>query len=681
MKRMDRVLRLANSKKKLFLALFLVSVTIGLFYPVILSAAGRSGVVSGKKVTSTPHIVSTSPSQNQLNVVASTNISVTFDVDMNSSTIDSSTFIVNARSTGRHQGTITYDGITETATLDPTEDFAPGEVVTVVLTTGIQSSEGTPLQKTYSWSFTVLAINGTGTFAPHVDYPVGDGCPYSVFAGDLDSDGDLDLATANPWGGTVSVLLNNGDATFSPSADYPAGAYPNFVFAADLDSDGDLDLATANPNIGIVSVLLNNGNATFNPHTEYPVSGNPWSVFAADLDADGDLDLATANGASNTVSVLLNNGDATFSPHTDYPVGGTSYSIFAADLDGDGDLDLVTANYQSHNVSVLLNNGNATFSSSTEYPVISGAAGSIFAADLDADGDIDLATANHAGNTVSVLLNNGNATFSPSTEYPVGGNNPHYIFAADLDGDGDIDLATANYESHNVSVLLNNGDATFSSSTEYPVGSSPSSVLAADLDADGDLDLATANRSGTVSVLINLLKDIAVINVVTSKTVVIQGNSVSIDVTVRNQGNVTETFDVTTYYNDIPIQTKTVTGLAPDQETTISFDWNTTGIAIGDYTISAYAHPLLGETETDDNTYIDGTVSIIHSCGDCNGDGQVGLADVVYLINYLFKGGPAPVPVVCVADVNADGQVGLVDVVYLINYVLKGGPPPGVCCQ
>jgi len=119
MKRMDKVLRRTKSKKKLFLALFLVSLTIGLFYSVILSAAERSGVVSELRVSSTPHIVSTSPSQNQLNVVASTNISVTFDVDMNSSTINNSTFIVNAQSTGKHLGTMTYDGLTKTATLNP----------------------------------------------------------------------------------------------------------------------------------------------------------------------------------------------------------------------------------------------------------------------------------------------------------------------------------------------------------------------------------------------------------------------------------------------------------------------------------------------------------------------------------------------------------------------------------
>ena len=61
--------------------------------------------------------------------------------------------------------------------------------------------------------------------------------------------------------------------------------------------------------------------------------------------------------------------------------------------------------------------------------------------------------------------------------------------------------------------------------------------------------------------------------------------------------------------------------------------------------------------------------------GDVNLDGQVSVSDIVYLINYLFKGGPAP-QIFIVADVNRDGRITVSDVVYLINYLFKGGPAP-----
>jgi len=63
-------------------------------------------------------------------------------------------------------------------------------------------------------------------------------------------------------------------------------------------------------------------------------------------------------------------------------------------------------------------------------------------------------------------------------------------------------------------------------------------------------------------------------------------------------------------------------------------------------------------------------------CGDTNGDGIIDLEDVLYLINYLYKGGPAPV-LLEAGDVDNNGTVELGDVLYLISYLYKGGPPPG----
>lgn len=65
--------------------------------------------------------------------------------------------------------------------------------------------------------------------------------------------------------------------------------------------------------------------------------------------------------------------------------------------------------------------------------------------------------------------------------------------------------------------------------------------------------------------------------------------------------------------------------------------------------------------------------------GDVNQNGGVDLADVVFLINYLFKNGPAPTYPPC-ADPNIDCSVSLVDVVYLINYLFRDGPDPQPGC-
>jgi len=70
-------------------------------------------------------------------------------------------------------------------------------------------------------------------------------------------------------------------------------------------------------------------------------------------------------------------------------------------------------------------------------------------------------------------------------------------------------------------------------------------------------------------------------------------------------------------------------------------------------------------------------VEVEELCGDVNGDKVVEIGDVVYLINYLYKSGPAPDPLE-LGDVNLDVVVDIGDVVYLINYLYKKGTPP---CQ
>jgi hypothetical protein len=457
-----------------------------------------------------PNIVAISPIQNELNVATNSNISVTFDIDMDQTTINESTFVVNGRSTGLHSGNISYNPVTRTATFNPDEDFTIGEIISISISDEIRSSGGTYLAENYSWNFVTMARWGSAIFEYSADYPtsefpVSDG-PVSVYAGLLNNDDDIDLAVANGMRNTVSVLYGNGDGTFQNYFEFPLPGTNGAVAVAGANLNGDsfLDLIVVSFSSNTITVLLNNGSGIFGSHQNYAAGQLPRSVYPADLDGDGDIDLAIGNENSDNVVVLFNSGDGTFTGLSAYAAGDDARSVCAADFDNDGDIDLATANSLSGNVSVLMNDGDGSFAGQILYPV-GLIPRSILSCDLNADGYSDLAVANAYDDNISILLNNGSGGFAAQSTYSIG----HYawpvsIFAADFDADGDLDLITANDQSNDVSLFLNNGAGAYSIDSSYTVDEYPYSVFSADFDADGDMDAVTANYVGqNISILLN----------------------------------------------------------------------------------------------------------------------------------------------------------------------------------
>lgn len=155
------------------------------------------------------------------------------------------------------------------------------------------------------------------------------------------------------------------------------------------------------------------------------------------------------------------------------------------------------------------------------------------------------------------------------------------------------------------------------------------------------------------------LHDIAITNTKTSKTIT-NDTIVYVNVTIENQGQTTETFNVTAYYDSIPIETKTVTNIPEGTSTVITFTWNTTAVPKGNYTISSTASIILGETDTADNTYIDGWV-LETILGDVNGDGQVNILDIS-LVAVSFRAEPGDPKWNPNADINNDNIVNILDI-------------------
>jgi uncharacterized protein (DUF2141 family) len=173
------------------------------------------------------------------------------------------------------------------------------------------------------------------------------------------------------------------------------------------------------------------------------------------------------------------------------------------------------------------------------------------------------------------------------------------------------------------------------------------------------------------------IHDVAVINVTSSKTVVGQGYEDNVTVTAEDLGNYSETFNVTVYANATSIASQNVT-LSIANSTflarfrDITFTWNTTGFAYGNYTVNAYVTLAPGETNAANNSLTGGNVTVTIP-GDLNGDGTVDIFDAVLLAGAYGSTSATPHwnPN---ADINGDGSVDIFDAVILAGHFNQSIP-------
>lgn len=146
-----------------------------------------------------------------------------------------------------------------------------------------------------------------------------------------------------------------------------------------------------------------------------------------------------------------------------------------------------------------------------------------------------------------------------------------------------------------------------------------------------------------------LVRDISISDVALYKYIVHQGGLLPINVTVQNEGDYTEVFNITVNANNTSIATERIT-LTSGNSTTIWFTCNATGIAKGNYVIEASAEVLPGETYSLDNNYTAGWITIV-MVGDVTGpsgwpDGRSNMMDIGLVAKYYGRSVP-PAPSKC----------------------------------
>jgi hypothetical protein len=166
--------------------------------------------------------------------------------------------------------------------------------------------------------------------------------------------------------------------------------------------------------------------------------------------------------------------------------------------------------------------------------------------------------------------------------------------------------------------------------------------------------------------------NVAVITVTSTKTVVGEGSSDNVTVYVLNNGENTETFNVTAYANTTVIGTQHISNLNATNQAILTFIWNTTGLAKGNYTIGAYAEPVPNETDTSDNNLTSSKIVTLSIQGDITGDGKVDILDVA-LAAKAYDSVLGQQRFEPNADVNDDGTVNILDISLIAREYGKTG--------
>jgi hypothetical protein len=236
--------------------------------------------------------------------------------------------------------------------------------------------------------------------------------PAHVQAIDFDGDGDLDLMVGvlgmlfpnNDKIGSVVILENDGAQQFTRHLVEEKIARVSDVRAGDLDRDGDMDLAVAQFGYddGETRWIENLGEWNFRSHILQYLSG-PVNVEITDIDFDGDLDIISLVSQEwEEIYCFVNDGAGGFQPHLLFGSSNQDYGssgIALSDLDQDGDQDILYTNGDAfdyippqgrpwHGVQWLENQGDLQF----EFHRICNFTGAtnVRSADIDNDGDLDL---------------------------------------------------------------------------------------------------------------------------------------------------------------------------------------------------------------------------------------------------------------------------------------------------
>jgi len=357
----------------------------------------------------------------------------------------------------------------------------------------------------------IFRDQGGGMFGPDTTYGVGLRS-LSIYVNDLNGDGWFDIAVSNVQGGSVSLLFNQGGGIFGndslvvvDSINVGPGKNTLFdVYGGDLDGDGDIDLATANWFTGRFFVLANDGAGRFNVAFQSDSVGvGIQNIVGTDPDADGDIDLVITNWATGKVRVFRNGASG-------LGIVSQSPAPYAIDADRDGAIE---AQFSASVAGGSITSATVSVTSSSRGSIAFTPQYVESERRLVIHPDSALA----AGEEVRVFLSPGIVSLSGEPLAPFGwsflarvdqGNStfaalqsqslvsaPTQVVPLDFNGDAFPDLAVVARTSTRLDLYLGSATGSVVAGPSLVLGGDPTAIALADLDHDGRHEIAITDAA------------------------------------------------------------------------------------------------------------------------------------------------------------------------------------------
>jgi hypothetical protein len=315
---------------------------------------------------------------------------------------------------------------------------------------------------------------------------------------DLNNDGNLDLVTTLSGNTAINVRHGTEGGTFSAVITETGSTGSGGILAAgDIDGDGDLDVARLSIPVSgkpVITIFRNTGGL-LKPISNTTESGitSISGLALADLNGDNRADVIFGSESTGRIYTRRTLASGNLAARQNAATVGGSFAMAVGDFTQDGKVDILVRDTvailgESTGPPILYSgNGSGGFSVAKYLSEISGAP-RLVSGDFNRDGMLDFSILSYSDSrpVSKILINQGNSSFTETqTVSGIGAAD-----TADFDGDGILDLLES-APGNVLNVAKGRGDGTFDTARSYVVAGNLTSF--GDLNRDGALDLISTN--------------------------------------------------------------------------------------------------------------------------------------------------------------------------------------------